>query len=137
MEIAFPLNNHLSLEYFKLLAVICLNHVRFANYLFNKPPWYIHYNFPVYEEEESEENADPKDTNADEKEADDAAHESDEQILKKIFQNPEQSTSSTTVRKCECYVKLCLSVVTLVFQLMRQWLLHKEHCKCCWLLTLR
>lgn len=49
------------------------------------------------------------------------------------------STSSTTSPeisvdtlnpKCECYVKLCLSVVTLIFQLLRQWLLNKrEYCK--------
>lgn len=42
------------------------------------------------------------------------------------------STSNNIVptTQCECYIKLCLSAVTLIFQLLRQWFFHKmEYCK--------
>lgn len=41
-----------------------------------------------------------------------------------------QDGAANCKQTCECYAKLCLSVVSLIFQLLRQWLIHKkEYCK--------
>lgn len=40
------------------------------------------------------------------------------------------SNNIVPTTQCECYIKLCLSAVTLIFQLLRQWFFHKmEYCK--------
>lgn len=144
MEIAFPLSTCLLLEHFKLLAVICLNHVRFVYQCFQRPPKFVQKLLPLYDDEEDEVGSNEG--------GNDAANNTSSNN-KMDFETTEQNStrnsttksniSSTTTAvqqqdnsanssnpSCECYVKLCQSVVTLIFQLLRQWLLHKrEHCK--------
>ncbi|KNC31183.1 ATR-interacting protein mus304 [Lucilia cuprina] len=137
LEIAFPLSQHLHLQHFKLLVIICLNHVRFVYECFQKPPKFVQKRLPLYDDDEDEDNNDRRN---------DVTNNSSNNN-KMVFETTEQNSTTTKTNistnssvgqenatdaknpRCECYVKLCLSVVTLIFQILRQWLLHKkEHC---------
>ncbi|XP_011198983.2 ATR-interacting protein mus304 [Bactrocera dorsalis] len=132
LEIAFPLNDILSVSHMQLLTVICENHVRFAHYCFMKPPDFIHKLLPSYDDDDDEE-----DDEAEQQVAEKKVH-SCKSISSEISVNnsemgatanstsnmasrSKKSTNSNTATRCECYTKLCLSVVTLLFQLLRQW----------------
>jgi len=126
--------NDLPLEpcHFKLLLSICENHVRFVYQCFTSLPEFIMKMLPLPSVVD-EENIDK------------------EHILSTVagLQShllPNHSASATVNNSgniseftpmpapdqapqdhpCECYVKLCLSVVTLVFQMMYQWTLQEK-----------
>ncbi|XP_073827496.1 mutagen-sensitive 304 [Musca autumnalis] len=146
LEIAFPLSAGLHLEHFRLLVQICWNHIRFAYHCFIQPPKFIHKLLPIYDDEDDDEmDCQPA--------VDDTAASRTYGQFETTEQNSTTKSNSTTTNvkattsagtaaadssninniisttQCECYIKLCLSVVTLVFQLMRQWIFHKmEYC---------
>lgn len=135
----------LQLQHFKLLAVICLNHVRFVYQCFQTPPKFIQKQLPLYDDEHDDVNNEilyndvPSSMSDNTKTAFETTEQNSNTNLT-MKTNISSTATSTADQKrvttdasnprCECYVKLCLSVVTLIFQLLRQWLLHKrEHCK--------
>uniref|UniRef100_A0A1I8MRC4 ATR-interacting protein mus304 n=1 Tax=Musca domestica TaxID=7370 RepID=A0A1I8MRC4_MUSDO len=145
LEIAFPLSAGLHLEHFRLLVDICWNHIRFAYHCFIQPPKFIHKMLPIYDDEDDDEmdcQSAGYDTTSSRTYA--GAFETTEQNSTTRSVTSASSTVKATTSvavdstninniisttQCECYIKLCLSVVTLVFQLMRQWIFHKmEYC---------
>ncbi|XP_061399386.1 ATR-interacting protein mus304 [Musca vetustissima] len=145
LEIVFPLSAGLHLEHFRLLVDICWNHIRFAYHCFIQPPKFIHRMLPIYddEEEDDDEMMDVNDGTTASRTY--GAFETTEQnsTTKSVTNSTSNLKATTTAgtvdstninsiistTQCECYIKLCLSVVTLVFQLMRQWIFHKmEYC---------
>ncbi|CAD7000360.1 unnamed protein product [Ceratitis capitata] len=135
LEITFPLNGVLSETHLRLLAVICENHVRFAHYCFMKPPNFIHKLLPSYDDDDDDDDDEDDGKKVDEQpvfvgqeqssgaltgttntiDASSATDCSNTNVAQK------KSTNSNAAAQCECYTKLCLSVVTLLFQLLRQW----------------
>ncbi|XP_013099347.2 ATR-interacting protein mus304 [Stomoxys calcitrans] len=144
LEIAFPLSSRLHLEHFKLLVDICLNHIRFTYHCFVQPPKFIHKMIPIYDDDD--EDGDVVDCEGTVKVEDltkTRCFETTEQnsTAKSVIESTRIKVDATTSQsnstannivpstQCECYIKLCLSVVTLVFQLLRQWFFHKmEYC---------
>ncbi|XP_039949184.1 ATR-interacting protein mus304 [Bactrocera tryoni] len=137
LEIAFPLNDILSVSHMQLLTVICENHVRFAHYCFIKPPDFIHKLLPSYDDDDDEED-DESEQQVEERKVQSCKSITCKSISSEISVNnsemgatanstsnmesrSKKSTNSNIAARCECYTKLCLSVVTLLFQLLRQW----------------
>ncbi|XP_036328369.1 ATR-interacting protein mus304-like [Rhagoletis pomonella] len=148
LEIAFPLNGVLSEAHLRLLAVICENHVRFAHHCFMKPPDFIYKLLPSYDDDDDDDDDDDAEDGTENEQRMDTT---EEQTNKQQARVPTESVDSATIAndlaatanssavaqevaaqptkhssikgraRCECYTKLCLSVVTLLFQLMRQW----------------
>ncbi|XP_075153488.1 mutagen-sensitive 304 [Haematobia irritans] len=148
LEIAFPLSTGLHIEHFKLLVDICLNHTRFTYHCFIQPPKFVHKIIPIYDDEDDDDEVDgDMDCDATIKREDDTrtrCFETTEQnsTAKSVTDSNTTRAAGTTLKsdsnaqpnivpstQCECYIKMCLSVVTLVFQLLRQWFFHKmEYC---------
>uniref|UniRef100_A0A0K8W609 ATR-interacting protein mus304 n=2 Tax=Bactrocera latifrons TaxID=174628 RepID=A0A0K8W609_BACLA len=135
LEIAFPLNDILSVSHMHLLTVICENHVRFAHYCFMKPPDFIHKLLPSYDDDDDEED-DEAEQQVVEKKVQSYKSVTCKSISSEISVNNSEmgatvnsssniesrsKKSNNSSTRCECYTKLCLSVVTLLFQLLRQW----------------
>lgn len=132
----------LHLQHFKLLVAICLNHVRFVYQCFQRPPKFFQKLLPLYDDDEVEDNNERLNDVSNNTSNNKMVFETTEQNSTTNLATKSNISSSSTITaghnnttdltstRCECYVKLCLSVVTLIFQLLRQWLLHKkEHCK--------
>ncbi|XP_067624551.1 ATR-interacting protein mus304 isoform X2 [Eurosta solidaginis] len=128
LEITFPLNGVLSEAHFRLLTTICENHVRLAHFCFMKPPEFIHKLLPSYEDDE--EGDDETETEMFEQQV--VTIDRQQSHVESVISNNSGAATTTTIKtttnsgatpaaRCECYTKLCLSVVTLLFQLMRQW----------------
>ncbi|TMW54808.1 hypothetical protein DOY81_000041 [Sarcophaga bullata] len=140
LEIAFPLCIRLHNEHLQLLTTICLNHIRLIYHCFQKPPTFIQNLLPLYDDDEdASKTMAEKNTVNDSKNNKMIFDTSEQGSAMKLSSSGVSDTSTRSTRcqnkaenckqKCECYVKLCLSVVTLIFQLLRQWLIHKkEYC---------
>ncbi|XP_053961339.1 ATR-interacting protein mus304 [Anastrepha ludens] len=137
LEIAFPLNGVLSEAHLRLLAVICENHVRFAHFCFMKPPVFMHHLLPSYDDVDEE---DEQPVNLTEERSskelvgkmsnsigsasvanDSCERRASTSTIQDASAQSKKLTSVNAGARCECYTKLCLSVVTLLFQLLRQW----------------
>lgn len=155
LEIAFPLYTTLRPSHFKLLAVICENYVRFLYLCFEEPPKFIHDHLPNYEDDDCTDGASDLTLDADNigtvtnskysnekgraKTTDQpmdvgnmaAASNEVVTINSSEITNESSSTPNATNQEnssscCECYTQLCLSLVTLLFQLLRQWELKEK-----------
>lgn len=117
--------------------------MRFVYQCFQKPPKFVQKLLPLYDDEEDDGNVerrgDVSNSISNNKVAFETTEKNSTTNLLTKSNISSVSASSTTIPdiavnalnpRCECYVKLCLSVVTLIFQLLRQWLLNKkEYCK--------
>uniref|UniRef100_A0A1A9WAK1 ATR-interacting protein mus304 n=1 Tax=Glossina brevipalpis TaxID=37001 RepID=A0A1A9WAK1_9MUSC len=140
LEIAFPLCSRLPKQHFMLLSDICLKHIRLAYRCFIKPPSFIHKHLPAYDDDYDDDDDDDDDD--DEDVGKDQANSMSGRISMEVDSsennttpqtsagssnsNCHQTSKQTSENTCECYTKLCLSVVTLCYQLLRQWLLHQK-----------
>ncbi|XP_017854918.1 ATR-interacting protein mus304 [Drosophila busckii] len=108
--------------HFQLLLNICHNHVRFVYDCFaNKPEFILRMlPFPNFADEEPAEQEETFSRVA--------------PLASNLTANNNNSSADVSSSKtiaaqdqgCECYVKLCLSVVTLVFQMLYQWTLRQN-----------
>ncbi|XP_068150370.1 ATR-interacting protein mus304 isoform X2 [Drosophila tropicalis] len=118
--------NALPLEpsHFQLLLSTCRNHVDFVYQCFQYPPDFILKMLPSLCDAEDDDEMVERTAIV--------GGSATTSSLKSVTASDYNSTSEKTEKSaalleecsCECYVKLCLSVVTLVFQLMHQWILR-------------
>ncbi|XP_043070615.1 ATR-interacting protein mus304-like isoform X1 [Drosophila grimshawi] len=124
-------------NHFKLLLAICSNHVRFVYSCFAATPQFVlrMLSFPSLTDEDKEENKNmPSNvgslhsgvtlTNYNSASSVNASAINSANISK-FSLIPVQDPVPHEVG-CECYVKLCLSVVTIVFQMMFQWVIQDK-----------
>ncbi|XP_034100988.1 ATR-interacting protein mus304 [Drosophila albomicans] len=124
LELCFCGDIPLNSTHFKLLLSICGNHVRFVYQGFISMPKFIMkmHPFQTFAEYEGPvERLTPKimvtsSTNS--------SNNNNTAIPSKIGKPAVEQLVQES--NCECYVKLCISVVTLVFQMMYQWTLQVE-----------
>lgn len=141
LELCFGSHLPLQPSQFKLLLSVCGNHVRFVYHCFTVTPEFILKMLPFTlftdEEKKQSENMIAKIY----------SNKSnvivDNNSIAKIDGSPLSSTSLSNFSLvpvadkishdggCECYVKLCLSVVTLVFQTMYHWILQNKKSGMC------
>ncbi|XP_017058979.1 ATR-interacting protein mus304 [Drosophila ficusphila] len=133
LELCFFSETPLREDHFQLLLRIGGNHVRFAFECFKNPPDFILEMLPYFADDGEEDSG--NDTTA--KMAGSLScsttagvqgtisNASSSSSVSNLNQNSNSNSSSTQRAKdCECYVKLCLSAVTIIFQVMHQWMLH-------------
>ncbi|XP_030384068.1 ATR-interacting protein mus304 [Scaptodrosophila lebanonensis] len=129
LELAFFSEVKLELAHFNLLLVICQYHVRFVYQCFTNPPAFILEMLPSVADDDDEENDVEENTltNGTSMQSATTLSNSSNGTTTLINKMPTDGGSNPE-RRCECYVKLCLSVVTLVFQMLHQWMLcDREH----------
>lgn len=134
LELCFHSDLPLQPSRFKLLLSICENHVRFVYQCFTVTPEFIlrMFSLPSFTDYEK----DNEDTLSKV-----VGMHFDESLINNIDANSQKSSlDATNVSKitlapaqeklqeirCECYVKLCLSVVTIVYQMMHQWIFQNN-----------
>ncbi|XP_037960752.1 ATR-interacting protein mus304 [Teleopsis dalmanni] len=118
LEIVFPMSAAVSATHFKVLAVICANHMRFLFHCFANPPQFIHNILPPYDDEDVDSGkTDITEFTSDSRGKNNKENASMAKNSKLVAELEKRDAIS-----CKCYVKLCLSGVTLVFQMLRQWL---------------
>ncbi|EDW94637.1 ATR-interacting protein mus304 [Drosophila yakuba] len=133
LELCFFSETPLRQDYFQLMLKIGGNHVRFAFECFKNPPDFILEMLPYFADDGEEESSDGtlmKTATSLSCSSTAAVHgsASNGSTSASVSNLNQNSNSSTTLRGkgCECYVKLCLSAVTIVFQVMHQWMLHSR-----------
>ncbi|XP_017856637.1 PREDICTED: ATR-interacting protein mus304 [Drosophila arizonae] len=115
---------------FKLLLSVCENHVRFVYQCFIATPEFIlrMLSLPSYTDDEK----DNGDTLSKVVSMNSDASPSNNKATN-LYMSSLEATNVSTISlaptkealqeiRCECYVKLCLSVVTIVYQMMYQWI---------------
>ncbi|XP_039487735.1 ATR-interacting protein mus304 [Drosophila santomea] len=133
LELCFFSETPLRQDYFQLMLKIGGNHVRFAFECFKNPPDFILEMLPYFADDGEEESSDGtlmKTATSLSCSSTGAVHgsASNGSTSASVSNLNQNANSSTTLRGkgCECYVKLCLSAVTIVFQVMHQWMLHSR-----------
>nr|ACI96466.1 mutagen-sensitive 304 [Drosophila melanogaster] len=133
LELCFFSETPLRQDYFQLLLKIGGNHVRFAFECFKNPPDFILEMLPYFADDGDEDSSDGTLM----KTGTSLSYNSTGAVQGSVsngstsasVSNPNQNSNSSTTQRgkgCECYVKLCLSAVTIVFQVMHQWMLHSR-----------
>lgn len=134
LEVCFCSDLPLQPSHFKLLLSICGNHVRFVYQCFTATPEFIlkMVLFPSFTDDEKEDedmfskvvglNSDVTISNTTAT-FNGSAHNPTN--LSKTKSIPMQDKVPQEIQ-CECYVKICLSVVTIVYQMMYQWMLQDK-----------
>ncbi|SPP77033.1 ATR-interacting protein mus304 [Drosophila guanche] len=128
LELCFFSETALQVAHFQLLLSIGGNHVRFAFECFKNPPDFILEMLPFFADDGEADANEPTLTNKLSSSSTAAVHgsASNGSCTLTSSDSHSNSNSSSSRNNCECYVKLCLSVVTLVFQMMHQWMLHQR-----------
>nr|XP_016937599.2 ATR-interacting protein mus304 [Drosophila suzukii] len=135
LELCFFSETPLRKDHFQLLLQIGRNHVRFAFECFKNPPDFVLEMLPYFADVEEEESGDgtlAKTSSSLSCSTTGAvqgsiSNGSASASVSNLNVNSNSNSSSTQRSKdCECYVKLCLSAVTIVFQVMHQWMLHER-----------
>ncbi|XP_022208299.2 ATR-interacting protein mus304 [Drosophila obscura] len=130
LELCFFSETALQASHFQLLLSIGGNHVRFAFECFKNPPHFILEMLPYFAEDEEAEANEETLANKLSSSSTAAVHGSASNgsctLTASDSNSNSNSNSGSSRTNCECYVKLCLSVVTLVFQMMHQWMLHQR-----------
>ncbi|KAH8296096.1 hypothetical protein KR054_001708 [Drosophila jambulina] len=121
LELCFFSETPLRRDHFQLLLQIGGNHVRFAFECFKNPPDFILEMLPYFADDEEQEPDQATTLQASVSNGSTSASTSTNSHL-----NSNSSSSQRSSNECECYVKLCLSAVTIVFQMMHQWMLHER-----------
>ncbi|KAH8284477.1 hypothetical protein KR044_004814, partial [Drosophila immigrans] len=131
LELCFCSDTPLESTHFKLLLSICGNHVRFVYQCFTSMPEFIikMHPFPSFADVQNPESCTMFDTESSTIPRDNnstaiKSNEPASAMTSNFFTKP--TLEELQECSCECYVKLCLSVVTLVFQMMYQWQLQDE-----------
>ncbi|EDW71167.1 ATR-interacting protein mus304 isoform X1 [Drosophila virilis] len=135
LEVCFCSDLPLQPSHFKLLLALCENHVRFVYQCFTATPEFILKMVlcPSFTDDGKEDNEDmfSKVVGL----HSDVTISNTTETFHGSAHNPTNlsKTSSIIVQdkvsqeiQCECYVKLCLSVVTIVYQMMYQWMLQDK-----------
>ncbi|XP_052844241.1 ATR-interacting protein mus304 isoform X1 [Drosophila gunungcola] len=135
LELCFFSETPLRNDQFQLLLQIGGNHVRFAFECFKNPPDFILEMLPYFADDGEEDSGDGTlmkvggnfscSTTAAVQGSISNGSESAAASNSNLNSNS-NSSSSQRGKDCECYVKLCLSAVTIVFQVMHQWMLHER-----------
>ncbi|EDW80221.1 uncharacterized protein Dwil_GK21090 [Drosophila willistoni] len=117
--------NALPLEpsHFQLLLSTCRNHVDFVYQCFQNPPDFILKMLPSLGDAEDDDEMAERTAIVGGSAIASSVISVGASDYNSTLEKAEKSAAPAEECSCECYVKLCLSVVTLVFQLMHQWIL--------------
>ncbi|KAH8373453.1 hypothetical protein KR009_007301 [Drosophila setifemur] len=129
LELCFFSETPLKQDQFYLLLQIGGNHVRFAFECFKNPPDFILEMLPYFADEEETDSQDKTLMKSEVTVEGSISNDSASSSISNSKVNSNSNSNSSLrskVTDCECYVKLCLSVVTLVFQILHQWMLHEK-----------
>ncbi|KAH8368716.1 hypothetical protein KR084_008520 [Drosophila pseudotakahashii] len=135
LELCFFSETPLRTDHFQLLLKSGRNHVRFAFECFKNPPDFILEMLPYFTDVGEEASGDStlmKTSNSLSCSTTGAVHGSMSNgstaasVSNSNLNSNSNSSSTQRSKECECYVKLCLSAVTIVFQVMHQWMLHER-----------
>ncbi|XP_017031003.1 ATR-interacting protein mus304 [Drosophila kikkawai] len=126
LELCFFSETPLRRDHFQLLLEIGGNHVRFAFECFKNPPDFILEMLPYFADDEDQEQDQTTTLQASVSNGSTSASASNSHLNGNSNSSSSQRSNSSKVNECECYVKLCLSAVTIVFQMMHQWMLHER-----------
>ncbi|KAH8376506.1 hypothetical protein KR200_006871 [Drosophila serrata] len=125
LELCFFSETPLRRDHFQLLLQIGGNHVRFAFECFKNPPDFILEMLPYFADDEEQEQDQTTTLQASVSNGSSSASTSNSHLNGNSNSGSSQRSNSK-VNECECYVKLCLSAVTIIFQMMHQWMLHEK-----------
>ncbi|KAH8239515.1 hypothetical protein KR032_005099 [Drosophila birchii] len=125
LELCFFSETPLRRDHFQLLLQIGGNHVRFAFECFKNPPDFILEMLPYFADDEDPEQDQTTTLQAFVSNGSSSASTSNSHLNGNSNASSSQRSNSKA-SECECYVKLCLSAVTIVFQMMHQWMLHER-----------
>ncbi|KAH8286906.1 hypothetical protein KR018_008209 [Drosophila ironensis] len=124
LELCFFSETPLRPDYLRILLQVAGNHVRFAFICFKNPPDFILEMLPYFADDDEPDTGDSTMMKSGLTAQGSVANGST--LASVSNSNMNCGNSSSNVGECECYVKLCLSVVTLVFQMLHQWMLHQR-----------
>ncbi|KAH8328434.1 hypothetical protein KR067_009264 [Drosophila pandora] len=129
LELCFFSETPLQEDHLQLLLQIGGNHVHFAFECFKNPPDFIMEKLPYFADDEESDLGDG--TLMKSGTTMQASISNGSTLVSTSNLNLNSNSNSSTsqqnkANECECYVKLCLSVVTLVFQMLHQWMLHQR-----------
>ncbi|KAH8267779.1 hypothetical protein KR026_005706 [Drosophila bipectinata] len=129
LELCFFSETPLRQDHLQLLLRIGGNHVHFAFECFKNPPDFIMEKLPYFADDDESDMGDGtlmKSGTTMQASISNGSTLASNSNLNINSNSNSSSSQQSKVNDCECYTKLCLSVVTLVFQMLHQWMLHQR-----------